>query len=179
MRGTGRNAPTTTCTFPSEKLVLTKIPPTFFFSLPPASEGKSTYTSLGHLSRTRVPLSEPSARSSRHARTTASPTRYCTKTRRGAGSADADAPRGARTRMENCKHPGGESHVLEPRPRPASWNVARETIGVGSDARKRGFLRFGAVCYGRRGTGEVCMWCDGERRAYLSSIVCVLVTASP
>ena len=119
------NAPMITSALPSAKLILTRIPPTFFFSPPPATEGedededgKSIYTSLGHFSRTRAPRSAPSARSSRHARTMASPARYCTKTRRGPES--PEARNDARTRMENCKHPVGESHVLEPRPRPES-----------------------------------------------------------
>ena len=127
-----------TSAFPSAKHILTRTPPTFFFSLP-AAMGKSIYTSLGHFSRTRAPRSAPSTRPSRHARTMASPTRYCTKTRRGVGI--AEARNGTRTRMENCRHPAGESHVLEPRPRPVSWNVARETSGAGRDARKEGFLR--------------------------------------
>ena len=42
--------------------------------------------------------------------------------------------------MENWRHPSGESQVLDPRPRPVSWNVARETIGVGRDVKNRGFL---------------------------------------
>lgn len=137
------HAPMMTSAFPSAKHVLIRTPPTFFFS-PPATEGEveeegnSIYTSLGHFSRTRAPRSAPSARSSRHARAMASPARYCTKTRSGAES--PDARNGARTRMENCRHPVGESHTLEPRPRPESWNVASETIGAGRPAKNRGFL---------------------------------------
>jgi hypothetical protein len=92
--------------------------------------------------------------------TMASPTRYCTKTRRGAGSAE----RRARTRTENCRHPGGESHALEPRPRPVSWKVARETIGVGRDVRKRGFLGLENLSDGHGhgyGDREYGMWREG------------------
>ena len=62
----------TISTFPAPKLVLTRIPPSFFLSPSPAIP----YMSFGHLILTRDPASSPSARSARQASTTASANRY-------------------------------------------------------------------------------------------------------
>ena len=47
---------------------------------------------------------------------------------------------GSRRRIEKSRLPGEESQILEPRPRPASWNDAREVRGVGRRDVRRGFL---------------------------------------
>ena len=47
---------------------------------------------------------------------------------------------GSVRRMENWRHPGGESQMFDPRPRPLSWKDARKTRGVAREARRRGLL---------------------------------------
>lgn len=66
-------------------------------------------------------------------------------------------------------HPAGESHELPPRPRPANWIVARETIGTGRARRKDGFLRGYQRAF-------QCPWLE---YTHLSNMVCVLETTSP
>lgn len=44
--------------------------------------------------------------------------------------------------MVKRRQPEGDTQALFPRPRPASWNVARETIGDGIFERRVGFLEF-------------------------------------
>ena len=51
-----------------------------------------------------------------------------------------DMEEGRERRMENWRHPAGESHMLEPRPRPVSWNEARKVRGAGSEVRSSGLL---------------------------------------
>lgn len=87
-------------------------------------------------------------------------------------SLSAGNPGGSVSRRENWRQPGGESHWFAPRPRPESWNVARERNGVASPRRMRGFLRSGKYVGQMGGARE-------RSGAHLSSIVCVLVTASP
>jgi hypothetical protein len=43
-------------------------------------------------------------------------------------------------RRENWRHPGGESQMFEPLPRPESWNEARKASGAGKDVRRSGLL---------------------------------------
>lgn len=46
----------------------------------------------------------------------------------------------SRRSRENCRHPGGDNHEFEPRPLPAIWCVANESIGTGSCDRSLEFL---------------------------------------
>lgn len=103
--------PTTMSTDAPMKLVLTSIPPIF---LTPACS-VIAYMSFGHFKRTLSP-NAPSTLGLLHASTTANPKRYWINTSLDAGK---DA-RGTRNKSENCRQPGGESHMFDPRPLPAN-----------------------------------------------------------
>ena len=144
--------------------MFTRIPPTFLFVSSPSPPTRA-YMSFGHFNLILSPHF-PNTFSSLHASTTANAKRYCINTSLFAGN---DA-RDTLWRIENWRHPDGESQTLFPRPRPANWCDAIERRGVGSWVSRFGFLSE----VGRTLLSE---WV--ETSTHLSSMVCVLVIASP
>lgn len=81
--------------------------------------------------------------------------------------------------MVNWRQPVGESQMLPERPRPESWYEACETRGVGREWSSLGFLASRKSSRKARSDhGRKCEHQRDEWDTYLSSIVCVLVTAS-
>ena len=140
------------------------MPPTFLFSSSPSPT--RAYKSFGHFSLILSPHL-PNTFSSLQASTTANTKRYCVNTSLFAGN---DA-RDTLWRIENWRHPDGESQTLFPRPRPANCCDASERRGVGSWVSRFGFLS--------ESVGRTLLSQWAETSTHLSNMVCVLVIASP
>lgn len=75
---------------------------------------------------------------------------------------------GWRITVEKMRDPAGDTHTLEPRPRPATWVVAVAVKPWGSRRRSWVFLYSSEISYHRENIGT-----------YFSKIVLVLVITSP